>query len=240
MSGIIISPYTFASTGGGGDLYFSNVVALLHMNGSDGSTTITDQKSHTFSVIGSSTISTAESKFGGASYSSVSNSQVRSADSSDWDFGSGDFTLELWVYSTNNSAIQGMLSKRVDGSVYSPFVLFSNPSNSNLISCYLSTSNTAWDIQLTSTTALTTGSWIHVAVTRSGTTFRLFVNGTLEASTTGSSALITNSANLVVGGFSEVTYQYIFIGYIDDVRLTKGVARYTASFTPPSAQFPDA
>jgi hypothetical protein len=71
-----------------------------------------------------------------------------------------------------------------------------------------------------------------LAVTRSGTSVRMFINGVLESSTTNSTDLVAASLHLGL-----VATPYTMHGYIDDFRITKGVARYTANFTPPSSTF---
>ena len=80
-----------------GDPYFANVVALLHFDGADGSTTFTDVKGHTFTAAGNAQIDTAQSLFGGASLLlDGSGDYIWAADSADWDFGTADFAVELW------------------------------------------------------------------------------------------------------------------------------------------------
>ena len=89
---------------------------------------------------------------------------------------------------------------------------------------------------LTSTTVISNNTWYHVAITRSGTTLRMFIDGTQEASTT-SSANFTSTTNMFIGADVNNTNQRIN-GYIQDLRITNGYARYTANFTPPTQAFP--
>jgi hypothetical protein len=76
---------------------------------------------------------------------------------------------------------------------------------------------------------------VHVAVSRSGTSLKMFFDGVQVASATDSTSFTDNAYGVRIGGSSG----YSFNGYIDDLRITKGYARYTANFTPPSAPFPD-
>ncbi|MFB0964748.1 MAG: hypothetical protein QMC36_03520 [Patescibacteria group bacterium] len=80
--------------------------------------------------------------------------------------------------------------------------------------------------------------WTHFAVTRSGTTIRVFLNGVLTASATNSTSFDGNSGSMQIGAFNG---GYFFNGNVDDVRITKGYARYTADFSSslPSAPFPN-
>ena len=83
---------------------------------------------------------------------------------------------------------------------------------------------------------LAANTWYHVAVTWDGTTLRFFVNGVIGTTHTG--VTITPSTNQVIVGGTGPGASGLFTGYIDDLRITKGVARYTANFTPPTAALP--
>ena len=89
-----------------------------------------------------------------------------------------------------------------------------------------------------STNNLSATTWHHIAISRSGTTGRLFIDGALEASgTLGNSEAPMNSTGVLeIGAYenSGTYYQYMN-GYIQDLRITKGLARYTSAFTPPSS-----
>jgi hypothetical protein len=94
---------------------------------------------------------------------------------------------------------------------------------------------------LFSTSTISTGQWYHVAVSRSGTTTRIFIDGTLEdteASDTTSYNYSTDDLLIGRNGWNDSGSQG-FYGYIDEVRITKGVARYTDTFPEPTAPFFD-
>ena len=81
--------------------------------------------------------------------------------------------------------------------------------------------------------------WLHLVWQHSGTTYSTFVNGVLNQSRTDAKVASNGTAPVTIGG-DATAYGQHFKGYIDDVRITKGVARYPASgFTPPTAPFPD-
>jgi hypothetical protein len=90
---------------------------------------------------------------------------------------------------------------------------------------------------LVSTTTVATSTWYHVAITRSGNNWRLFINGTQEGSTVSSSVSLDGGVakSIYVGG-GTVSAEALN-GYIDDLRITKGYARYTANFTAPVGPF---
>ena len=218
------------------DPNFADVSLLLHGDGTDGSTTLTDSSSNsqTITLNGSTAISTAQSKFGGASIAFDGNRDwLYPSDHTQFIFGTDDFTVEMWVYPTDVSTFTYLYDSR--------------PLNSNgaYVAIGISSSgvlnyvaNSA--VQITGTTTVATNTWHHIAVSRSGTSTKMFLNGTQEGSTyTDSTNYTTVSGRPLIGAnaFSNVVFD--LDGYIDDLRITKGVARYTANFTPPTEAFPD-
>ena len=214
------------------DEYFSNVSLLLNGNGSNGSTTITDSSTHNHSITvsGNAQISTAQSKFGGSSMLFDGDGDyVRATDSSEFAFGTGDFTVEAWVRGT------GSFYETRTSISQAPGFEFAVSSNTIKI----------WDGQGQSyvyngSTTYNWTDWHHVAVSRSSTTLRVFVDGSLDGTATTSrnlthqGAIIGANINRVINGSGGSSFN----GYIDDVRITKGVARYTSNFTPPTSQHP--
>lgn len=214
-----------------GDPNWNSVSVLLHCNGSNGSTTFTDEKGHTVSVAGNAQISTAQSKFGGASaLFDGSGDWLYLADSADWAMGSGDFTIEFWVRLSGTSD-QTFISNGTYGG-YSPFHFDLSTGKPR----FLASAGSSWNVSITGTSNLSTGTWYHIAGVRYGTSFKLYVDGT-SVGTPGtlSGAVLDSATNLYIGAFGG-SANYLN-GYLDDIRITKGVARYTANFTPPAAQF---
>ena len=225
------------------DEYRNNVSLLLHGNGTNGSTVITDSGPLLLPVtaVGNAQISTAQSKFGGASIAldgagSPMDRLTIPTGTAGLQFGAGDFTIECWVYRLDASsnavvlALQGNLA---------------TPAGSSVI-FYVSSSGNSDVYSGSSTFGVVSpnpplNEWAHIALVRSGTTLRSFLNGSVVGTNAslGSAAIndgIPTYPN-TIGSFATNTNG--FNGYIDDVRITKGVARYTANFTPPTAQFPD-
>lgn len=208
-----------------GDTHFNDVVLLLHCDGSDNSTTFTDSSNyaHTVTAQYNAKIKTAQSKFGGASaYFNGSTDYLVVPHATDFDL-SGSFTAEAWIYPT---------------ALTSTHVIFASDNTSAPLLAVDSSGKLATQLggvwAYATTGGVTTNVWQHVAMVRSGSSITFYVNG----STVGS---ITNSTNfdtpaLRIGASYSISYP--FAGYIDEVRLTKGVARYTANFSPPTEAFP--
>ena len=232
------------------DPVFNNVSLLLHGNGTNGSTTITDSSPSpkTVTAAGNAQISTAiADPFGDSSRGVLAfdgnGDYLAIPDSTDWNL-PNDFTVEAWVYLTAYSASYlggfgvAVVSQFSNGTGPDRgWQLRINGTASSYTTINVYTGLT--DLDFAATVSL--NAWTHVAVTRSGSSNRAFVNGTQAGSTiTNSDAFTENGTRqLWIGGLNDATYKFWFPGYIDDLRITKGVARYTADFTPPTAPFPD-
>jgi hypothetical protein len=242
MSIIYINPYQFAATGPT-DPDFANVSLLLHGDGTNGSTTIVDSSPSpkTVTAFGDAQISTAQSRFGGASIVFDGSGDYLSATpDADYAVGTGDFTVEAWIYPTsfpityNTVAATRGLAGNINAWSWSV-------KDDGTLMVY--TSNFAY--QGTDTGAVALNTWSHVALVRSGTSLQVYVDGVANRATpatvandfTDETLWIGTTGGVATGGGSGGDP---FTGYIDDLRITKGVARYTSNFTPPTAPFPDA
>lgn len=216
------------------DPQFGSVSLLLHGNGANGSTVITDSSGSpkTVTPVGNAQISTAIadpfSNSTGVIAFDGTGDYLDLASNTAFGFGLQDFAVELWIYPTKSST--GGNSALLDF-------------RSNGLYLYLDTNATAYAMQTSfgsyNNLALSLlNKWSHVALTRFQDTVRFFVDGTLQTSFVGTAVNLGSSASLRVGQrFTGGPDN--FQGYIDDLRITKGIARYTANFTPPTAPFPD-
>ena len=224
----------------GGDPNFANVSLLLHGEGSNGSTDITDSSSfaNVITASGNAAISTAQSKFGGSSiYFDGSGDFVTSPTSANLNiFTSGDFTLECWVYANSFTTSPYIVSTTRGASPwYGRCAL--QITSSGTINFYTVGDSGSGAVVSSTSSAISTGAWNHIAVSRSGSTTRIFVNGVVGfTGAIGTTSTLSQRLELGAAAFNNSNY---FSGYIDDLRITKGVARYTANFTPPTAAFPD-
>jgi hypothetical protein len=197
---------------------------------------IDNAMSNVLETVGGAAISTTQSKFGGASmYFDGSGDKLLIPDSQNFNFGSGDFTVECWVYPTANASFAGIFTKRASGAVYAPIQVLIN---SGTMGLFVSTSGSAWAINTNASSSPSLNTWSHIAAVRNGSTITLYLNGTSVAfGSVSTSALMTNTSQFVLGAESAAdTGNYA--GYIDDFRITKGYARYTANFTAPVVPFP--
>jgi len=208
---------------------FGSVSLLLHGDGTNGSTIITDSSPSpkTLTAVGDAKISTAQSKFGGASILLDGNGDYISvANTNDLDLRTGNFTIETWTWKSANG-VGGYDNLISVGNGANNFIEVSSTRGITLA--------TADGQLLTASATVNNSTWHHVAICRSGSTYSIFFNGILTASGTPSGGFdFRTNVRIGINGSS-----YSFNGYIDDLRITKGVARYAGNFTPPTAPFPD-
>jgi len=217
-----------------GDPYYNSCSLLMHFSGSNSSTTFIDNSPNNFTVTpnNGAFISTAQSKFGGSSgFFDGTDDYLSITDNSVFDFGSGDFTIEYWEYRTVSTLYKPVISRNNNG--YPPFML--GWSESGNVNFFISTNGSSWDVaSAVSMGTIITNNWTHYAVTRQGNTFRTFQNGTQISTFTSTATLPAGSGTLQIGRYSSV---YYYTGYLDELRISKGVARYTGSFTTSSNEF---
>jgi hypothetical protein len=148
-------------------------------------------------------------------------------------FGSGDFTIEMWVYAATTGTTKGLYDSRPSGTNGAYAFIYLD--SSNVISYLINSGGGT-----ITGTALSVSTWYHVAVARSGTSTKLFLNGVQVGSTlTDSNTYLNAGTSRPFIGANASSLGSYFNGYIDDLRVTKGIARYTATFTPPTAAFPN-
>jgi hypothetical protein len=158
----------------------------------------------------------------------------------DLDLTTGDFTVEAWIYTNTIAAGVAVFAYRGSTAVtLSTDIQWSMYRNGSSLIVRPYSSTTDYTINIGTIAANT---WYHVAFTRSGSTFRGFLNGTVSATTQTISGSLNNNATWsgsIIGSMTEGGVDRGFNGFIDDLRITKGVARYTANFTAPTKAFPD-
>jgi Concanavalin A-like lectin/glucanases superfamily len=215
----------------------SQTVLCLHADGTDTSTTFTDssQYTHTVTANGNAQIDTAFQQFGsGSALFDGTGDYLTTPDSADWAFGAGAFTFDWWVRFNSTSGNQGFFGQwagvgttsfqlRLDGGTQLSFYPSTDGST-------FSTLQFAW--------TPSTNTWYHVALTRDGSNnVRAFVGGTQIGTTqTYSGTMFDSSAQLTIGTGTVAGGEYVN-GWMDEIRISKGVARWTANFTPPTSAY---
>jgi hypothetical protein len=213
-----------------GELADEYTVLMLHMDGDNNSTTFTDSASHNYQVttLGNAHISTTLSKFGGASaLFDGTDDRITIPASADFSFGTSPFTIDFWINFTSIAGYQYFFDIGNDNSEFYYYTgnwYIRNPNSTNILSyAYTPTIDV----------------WYHVAIGRSGNTWYLFMDGALK--TTSSSSAAFGISNLV---FSIGNYGggggYGFNGYMDEFRVSKGILRWSDTFTPQNRAYVEA
>lgn len=228
------SAYTDAPVAAG-DEYFGDVSLLLHMDGADGSTIFTDSSATPAAVTayGNARVNAAQSKWGGGSLLLDAVGSYLSTPGDDaYVFGSGDFTLEAWIKTTVSN------EKVLIDQFSSGLTTWQWNVTGGKLAWYHQVSGSG-GYPLNGSVPVNDGLWHHVAAARASGVLRFFVDGVMDGA-------VVNTTNyvqkLTLGIGAQVASRnsvYDFVGAMDDVRVTKGVARYTENFTPPTAPFPD-
>jgi len=217
------------------DPSFSSVSLLLHLDGSSGGTTFTDSSSNNVSMTGNNgaQLDTSVYKFGTASGIFSVGAFINTTNSALFAFGSGSFTVEAWIYRTGTSNNQAVISTRT-GAQYSPFELILDAATVSIL--VSNAAITAWQsIDSFGGVSVPLNTWTHLAFVGNGTNLSLYVNGTKSTTVLAQPAWSNTTSTLYFGKGGNGNYQ----GNIDEIRVTKGVARYTANFTAPTQPFPN-
>lgn len=220
------------------DPFIDNVTSLIHGQGNNLATRIHDRNARVWTAVGNASIRSANSLFGISSlYFDGSGDSITTPANEDAFSFPGDFTIEFWIrpdlatYATTKTLWDNSLN-----SVGSPRGIGIGLQTNNRPYLY-NYQGGVFVIQ--SPTALVQNKWTHFAVSRSGTTTRMFMDGVLVGSSTSLTNVITNNSTVNVGGHSTAGAQFSFSGNMAEIRVTKGVGRYVENFPVPTGMFPD-
>jgi hypothetical protein len=208
-----------------------NPVSLLHFDGADGATTVTDEFGHVWTLSGNAQLDTAQSKFGGSSLvlDGSGDYAMEGDGSSDFAYGTGDFTIEMWVRwaSTSSPSFQ-ILYEGSPAATTGIYPVLYKSSDSTIRYSVNGTD------QIIGTTTVLVNQWYHIAVARAGGSTRLFLDGTQEGSTYADSNNYINGANRPVIGIDKDLGTSGLNGWLDELRIQR-TARWTSNFTPPTS-----
>jgi len=226
------------------DDYFNLVTLLLPGTGTNGAqnNTFLDSSTNNFAVTrnGSATQGTFSpfSQTGWSNYFDGSGDYISAPDNAALEFGSGDFTIEAWIYLTAYSASYSgfysafIVARDTSGARSYNFAVTATASSFTGLSFYNFDGSGNANLAFSASATINLNTWYHVAVSRSSTTFRLFLNGTLIGTTTSAVSVLDTATPTRIGSGAYSGFEYYTAGYISNVRIVKGTAVYTAAFTP--------
>jgi len=211
---------------------------LLHMDGADNGTTFTDEAGKTVTPAGNVCTKIAQKVFGTASaYFDGNGDYLTLADSDDWYFGTGDFTIDFWIYPLQLQNYDYLIDQYADANNR---WLICHDANGALYFQVVSGGNNKAFYQ-TANSKIKINQWQHVAIVRNGTSagcLKMYVNGVDVTPTPGTDLAnnaIPNLSTLLRIGVDAVNYY--FYGYMDELRISKGIARWTTNFISPIAPY---
>ena len=212
-----------------GDPLFSSVSMLLQSETTNGDTTFTDSSSFMKSLTGNGSIahSTAQAKFGSSSiaFDGV-NDSITVPTGAELDTASTDFTIEAWIRLNSLADYSVIYSQISSPTVYEMIFMF------DISSGLVAFNNIGFNCSQGSTAGWAIDTWYHVAVEKTGSTYRVYRDGVVLKSVTGSASSARTTCQ--VGVFSNIWH---LDGYLEEFRFTSA-ARYSGAFVPPSAPFP--
>jgi hypothetical protein len=184
-------------------------------------------------TVGNAQISTAQSKWGGSSMSFDGTGDYVTSYNANALFRIGNiYTIELWFYTTTIAAgAAGLICLAIGASTNSGINIYR--SGSEIICNDGATGGTG---PSSGSSAITANTWAHLAVVSDGSTTKMYIDGVLKGTYSGTTASSAALTYVTVGANGDKSS--VLNGYIQDARITKGIARYTTNFTPPTAAFP--
>jgi hypothetical protein len=183
-------------------------------------------------TVGNAQISTSVVKYGtGSMYFDGTGDALRSQNTPNLQFSTGDFTVECWLYQTATNTYPSILE--IGNHVGDSGGMLFIASNGSTITAYNGSAGF-----LGTATAPSLNTWNHIAWVRNNGTFKIYVNGVGNTGVSFTTNLNVSTA-VTIGADQFLNSSYTYTGYIDDLRITKGFARYTANFTAPTAAFPN-
>lgn len=218
------------------DQYWANVILLMDFDYAQGSTVWINEKSISYSFASSGQVvhDTQFPKFGtGAAVFDGSGDRLSVSNNAIWDMSATDFTIEMHFRPKAFSGLADVLMvKRVDINAGSPFLLWVNASKHLVFQA--ATTSAVYSITISSSFTLSTSAYYHIACQRTNSVFQLYLDGTKLGESTLSATVLANASPVYIGGDLSA---YSVNGYIDNIRVTKGIARYSGNFTPPTSAY---
>lgn len=221
----------------------SFTVLMLNADGTDGSTSFLDSSTspHTITAFANAQVDTAFVKFGtGAALFDGTSDRLGAPNSADWNFGTGNLTVDFWFRATVIASTHRFLViSKSDSLSPANYVLDAGLTlNAGIMIPFFNVSDGSSDFTAGGVTAdMADGVFHHFEGVLDGTTLRLFIDGVQSVQTATISAALNFDANMVLRIGAIFAGAAAFPGSIDEIRVSKGVARHTANFTPPVSAY---
>jgi hypothetical protein len=238
MSGVLHG--VLAAIAGARDAFFRYVTLLLNTNATNGAqnNTFLDSSTNNFSITRNG--DTTQGSFNPymptgywSGYFDGTGDWLSVPDNAAFTLGSGDFTVEAWVYNGGTGSRQGICGQIDSAGTISSLSVYVEKTAANKLLGGVASGSTSYTA--TSTADLPLNQWVHVAFVRNGNTGTLYINGTSDGTVSLTGVTVNDSTNTFsIGRLGEFNSLF-FPGYISNFRLVKGTAVYTANFTPPTS-----
>ena len=233
--GVSWSAMTMPSAAQWTDIAYNGTTYVITASGENYVATSTDATSwttstilggHTFTLSGAAALSTTQQKFGATSLVTGTSNFLTVGSNADFNYGTGDFTIEGWFYPNALSGTQALFDQRTSAT---EVAIMMDVNSSGVVRLYVNGSYV-----ISANTTISAGGWSHVAISRTAAVTTMYIGGVLQTTTYADTNSYPTRPIAIGSYFGGATY---FGGYIDEVRVSKGVGRYTATFTPASAAF---
>lgn len=222
------------------DPYWANVVLLYQMSGANGSTTFTDSSTagtNGTSVNGAA-LTTANFQFAPSSFRSNvgPSAPYITFSNTNLSFGTSPVTVDCWLYYSSSEATD--FGPILDNGGQGIYLSYGNV-NTNLL--FFSANSGGLGSNVGVAHGMTNNTWNFISFVRNGSTCYIFVNGTIIQTITGVTATLSPASGSLayINTYSgTLGSTYWLGGNLQELRITKGIARYTSNFTPPTGPFP--
>lgn len=244
IAGPVIGGYDYVTVG---EPFFNNVSLLLHMNGVNGSTTFTDSSNNNFTATayGNARISSLDSKFGGSSgFFDGNGDYLDLPASSAFNFGTGDFTVEFWFKSSSSASgttpYRRLMAHPASTNAGNTFQIWQpgDTSNGGIIDTLGLAEFGGTGVIVSTVTPIADSLWHHIAFVRKTGITRCFLDGILKQSANDTNDYSRGGVEGIrIGSRGDLSSTTFIHGYIDELRITKGVARYETNFSVQTEEF---
>ena len=203
-------------------------VLMMHCDGTSGSQVFTDSSAsaHGISTLGDSQVSTAQYVFGGASaFLDGSGDYLYMPNSSDWDFGTGDFCIDFRMRRNGSYVDRGIIGTST-GSTLRGWTVQLGGDGLNTLMQLQSNASGIWQRDIISVTTIPDLTWTHVAIIRDSNTLRIFLNGVQDVTADATGSVFNSAgAGMDIGRYHVDVDNYYYYGWLDELRISKGTSR---------------